>query len=204
VRTKNDFNLENALEIKMEGDYHSSDKFHEAAYDAYMTGFIFVKMSTFIGKERDLLFKGIENFDHLSDFVNYLYIMQNDTHLCLDDNENPIQDRSHIFHVSNFPSVEVKNDDIRKLFKKYGRIKIDWIDDESTFVSLDDKEKSIECLEELSTSDTFKVVSYDLFRNPVVTQSQISQKKRKRDFEQDSDPLLKKKKVNEDIRCIIS
>jgi RNA recognition motif-containing protein len=186
----------------MEGDYHSSDKFHQAGYDAYMTGFIFVKMSAFIGAERDLLFKGIEKFDHLNDFVNFLYIMQNDTHLNLNAKENPIQDRSHIFHVSNFPSLEVKNDDIRKLFKKYGRIKIDWIDDDSTFVSLDEKEKSMECLEELSTNTTFKVVSYDLFRNPVVIPSQVSQKKRKRDFEQDSDPLLKKKK--EDSQCIIS
>eukprot|EP01080_Neovahlkampfia_damariscottae_P008747 gene8747-695_t len=200
IRTHSDF--ENSIELNMEEDeYHSSDKFHQAGYDAYMTGFIFIKMSEFIGKERDKIFTDLTSIDHLKDFKNYMNVMQNDSYICLDEEENPIQDRSNVFYVTNFPSKNVKNDDIRKLFKKYGRIKIDWIDETSTFVTLDDKQKSIECLEDLASIDTYRVIPYDLHRNPIIPQS--SSKKRKRMVEDKEEEQIFKKKKSES-QCIIS
>ena len=181
-----------------------------------MTGFIFIKLSEFIGKDRDKIFTNLTSIEHLKDFKNIMNVMQNDSHIRLDEEESPIQDRSNVFYVSNFPSKNIKNDDIRKLFKKYGRIKIDWIDDTATYVSLDDKEKSIECLEDLASLNTYRVIPYDLHKNPIITHtsstsstSSSTAKKRKRDIEispddQDNkdDQIFKKKKT--ETQCIIS
>ncbi|XP_075231184.1 poly(A)-specific ribonuclease PARN-like isoform X2 [Lycorma delicatula] len=125
--------------------YKSIDlKYHEAGFDAYMTGLVYLTLGNFLKKTR--LFNKSENCSItdsplLKPYINRLHLMRvQDTHICL-AGPDPTPSREHVFYIT-FPK-EWKYNDINQLFTPYGSIFISWINDTSAWVSLQHREQTI-------------------------------------------------------------
>ncbi|KAL9642791.1 hypothetical protein ABK040_009866 [Willaertia magna] len=121
---------------------------HVAAYDALMTGYIFVKVSHFIGKNRSKYYKSIGNLTHLKEFVNVINLHSSEQNFKI-MKENPKQDRSDVFLLTGM-TQEITNDTINKAFKKYGPIKIYWLNAKYCFVQLKNRGLLKQCIKDVT------------------------------------------------------
>jgi len=161
-----------------------SERFHEAGYDAYITGLCFIAMANRLGdlclasdkqssKAHNNKSQVLPDSPLLSPFYNKLYLMKiADIPYMNLTGEDLKPERSHVFHVQ-FPK-EWKTSDIIHLFSPFGHVFISWVDDCSAFVSLKDRDWSNQVLNNFKSGDlTYRVQSYDDFikskENNVVT-----------------------------------
>ncbi|XP_075266120.1 poly(A)-specific ribonuclease PARN-like isoform X2 [Convolutriloba macropyga] len=112
--------------------YCSGNAAHEAGYDAYMTGCVFVSFLNYIGS----LVKPPKQHvpcssDLLTPFVNKIFLMRIVDLYYMDlSNDDVIPTRDDMFYLT-FPE-QWKTRDIVKLFEEFGTFtKINWIDDTS-------------------------------------------------------------------------
>ena len=124
-----------------------SERYHDAAYDAFVTGLCFlgmldrlaslVKPDTARTNSKKFLFSNSEECVSLAKpFLNKLNMMRlPDIPYMNISGEDIIPNRDHVFYIS-FPS-EWKAGDLLNLFSpSFGPIQITWIDDTSAFISL--------------------------------------------------------------------
>lgn len=121
--------------IKLEcEDYDiENKKLHEAGYDAYLTGFCYLRMLHYLES-----FNSSKNA--LVDFyLNKIFLMKT-YDMTFIDLKNPQEDpkRDNVFYVEFPPSWETQ--DIYDLFTPFGGIFIAWIDEKSAFVALQNSE----------------------------------------------------------------
>eukprot|EP00945_MAST-04E_sp_MAST-4E-sp1_P006643 g6643.t1 len=118
--------------------YKTAEFHHEAGYDSYMTGVVFLKLMLAKGySPRDIRSLGAsESLD--ASFHNRLYLMRMGGR-CIDlAGANPDPDRSNWLHVTGFP-LEAQTHHIMNCFKPYKGKRVYWLDDENLFVEfLDD------------------------------------------------------------------
>uniref|UniRef100_A0A8D8RCG3 Poly(A)-specific ribonuclease PARN n=1 Tax=Cacopsylla melanoneura TaxID=428564 RepID=A0A8D8RCG3_9HEMI len=123
----------------------SNEKYHEAGYDAYITGLVFLSLSHYLqshppgggggGGETSPslplspLPDQYRNKLHLMRLTHYPYVDLKGT--------EPTPDLSHVF-VVNFPATW-KSNNIADLFSSYGPVNISWISDKAAFVALHKK-----------------------------------------------------------------
>ena len=167
------------------GYCQEEEKYHEAAYDAYITGLCFIAMSNRLVLHfpplyfEDLLLrfgqlvsagekKAVEKTCVLPDnvilkpFYNKLYLMKSDIQYINLAAEDIVPDRSHVFHLT-FPA-EWKTADIIHLFSPFCHVFVSWIDDTSAFVSLKDKDWANQILPTLqSRAQACRIQSYEDF-----------------------------------------
>nr|CAG4714650.1 unnamed protein product [Naegleria fowleri] len=116
---------------------------HVAAFDAFMTGFVFMKVSQIIGTNRNKLFHGISDLSHIKEMVNIINVMNCDHNFKL-LKPNPLEDRSDLFLLTGL-TQEITNEHIKNAFYKYGMIKIFWINARYCWVKLMNKTSADLC-----------------------------------------------------------
>jgi poly(A)-specific ribonuclease len=126
-----------AVELDQEfSRYKGSEKLHEAAYDAYITGLSFISMANYLGSFQDPPKSRISPESTLvSPFVNkiFLFRMEDIPYLNL-AGEDLTPSRDHVFFLT-FPNTW-KYGDILDLFSPFGFVYVSWVNDVSAFVSL--------------------------------------------------------------------
>ena len=130
-----------------------SDKYHEAGYDAFVTGLCFIGLSNRLGalsQDRDARHpksgepRVLPDSPLLSPFLNKLNLMRmaDIPYLNLDGAEVE-PERGHVFHVT-FPK-EWKTSDVASIFSgSVGGVQVSWIDDSTAFVALHHRELAIQ------------------------------------------------------------
>ncbi|CAL1547260.1 unnamed protein product [Lymnaea stagnalis] len=135
--------------------------FHEAGYDAFVTGCCFATMANYLGK----LQATPENFtlpssQLIQPFINKLFLMRiaDIPYLNLDGPDLEVS-RDHVFHIT-FPK-EWRISDLQSLFQPYGNIQISWLTDTTCYVALYKKENAKIAMKALSQDmGTYHIVSY--------------------------------------------
>jgi len=140
------------------------DKYHEAGYDALITGLCFIAMSNRLGQHCSQGEKGKEgrvlpDSPLIQPFLNKLYLMRiNDIPYINLAGEDLVPDRSHVFHIT-FPK-EWKSSDIIHLFTQFGYVFISWLDDTSALVALKEKELAGTVMPVLQASGAYRLQTY--------------------------------------------
>ncbi|XP_014477829.1 PREDICTED: poly(A)-specific ribonuclease PARN-like [Dinoponera quadriceps] len=114
----------------------TTEKLHEAGYDAYITGLCFIALSNYLGTitepENAVT---LPDFSSLNPFLNKLPIGRlKDVPYVNLVGKDPNPSRDHVFHIT-FPK-EWKKTDINKLFSPYGGVHISWLTDTTAYVAL--------------------------------------------------------------------
>jgi len=144
-----------------------SDSYHEAGFDAYITGLCFIAMINRLGMlagqgTKYKTGRVLPDDPLVQPFLNKLYLMKiADIPYINLAGEDLTPDRSHVFHIT-FPA-EWKTADIVHIFSSFGYVFISWIDDTSAFVSLKEKEMALQVLDVLKSSSTFRIQTYKDF-----------------------------------------
>ncbi|KAL1453030.1 hypothetical protein WDU94_007206 [Cyamophila willieti] len=122
----------------------SNEKSHEAGYDAYITGLVFLSLSHYLqshppgGGEGGGGTSPIPHSSLLDPYRNKLHLMRLTHYPYVDlTGIEPTPDLSHVFVVT-FPSTW-KSINIADLFSSYGPVNISWISDKAAFVALHKK-----------------------------------------------------------------
>ena len=139
----------------------SSEKAHEAGYDAYITGLSFLSMANYLGSFQDPPKVNIlPDSSLVLPFLNKIFVMRMEDVPYLNlagPDLNPSRD--HVFYLT-FPS-DWKQGDILDLFNNFGFVYISWIDSTSAFVSLARREYASKVLQLLDCKgECYTIVSY--------------------------------------------
>ncbi|XP_047109506.1 poly(A)-specific ribonuclease PARN-like isoform X1 [Schistocerca piceifrons] len=167
-----------------------SDKYHEAGYDAYVTGLCFLTMVQHLGLKLTSEKLLLSASPLLKPFFNRLYLMRVLDHpfISIDENE-PELPRDHVFHVT-FPK-EWKTHDVIQLFSPFGRVFVSWLNDTSAYVSLENRDQAKLVLRTLTQSDTYRVIPYK--RHQMLKQPSPPSKK------QQTKPSMKRLRTEKDM-----
>ncbi|XP_070530991.1 poly(A)-specific ribonuclease PARN isoform X2 [Cardiocondyla obscurior] len=157
----------------------STDKLHEAGYDAYITGLCFIALSNYLRVTwtpflGDLLITGSPL---LSSLFNKLPIarLKDFPYINLVGND-PNPSRDHIFYLT-FPK-EWKHGDITNLFSPFGGGYVSWLSDTSAYVGLYRREQAGAVMPKLSKGFQYKIQKYT--EHQATLQTEVSSKDRKR------------------------
>jgi len=137
--------------------YANGDSLHEAGYDAFITAVLFANLAHHLGKQESVDYPILPTHDLVVPFANKLNLMRSDAFLTL-SGPDTIPDRSHVFHVSGFPPT-TKTHDILEYFKKYGKLHINWIDDTSVFLVMDQHTFSLEVNQSILETEDYTVIT---------------------------------------------
>eukprot|EP00092_Neocalanus_flemingeri_P106421 GFUD01136549.1.p1 GENE.GFUD01136549.1~~GFUD01136549.1.p1 ORF type:complete len:612 (+),score=182.67 GFUD01136549.1:44-1879(+) len=141
-----------------------SSNFHEAGFDAYITGLCFIAMSNRLGLlcgagDKTKAGRVLPDSQLVHPFLNKLYLMRiADIPYMNLAGEDLKPDRGHVFHIT-FPA-EWKTADLVHLFSSFGYVFVSWLDDTSAFVSLKEKEMAPQVIEVLKSSSSYRIQSY--------------------------------------------
>jgi len=152
-----------------------SSSFHEAGFDAYITGLCFIAMSNRLGLlcggDKSKAGRVLPNSPLVQPFLNKLYLMKiADIPYINLAGEDLKPDRGHVFHLT-FPP-EWRTPDIVHLFSSLGHVFVSWLDDTSAFVSLKEKEMAVQVLDEVKSTTTFRIQSYQNYAASKLASSQ--------------------------------
>jgi len=154
---------------KFSGSGYKADSasFHEAGFDAYITGLCFIAMSNRLGLlcgtgDKTKAGRVLPSSHLVQPFLNKLYLMKiADIPYINLAGEDLKPERSHVFHIT-FPK-EWKTPDIVHMFSSFGYVFVSWQDDTSAFVSLKEKEMAPQVLEVIKSGSTFRIQSYQSY-----------------------------------------
>jgi poly(A)-specific ribonuclease len=135
-------------------------KYHEAAYDAYITGLCFITMANHLGSlQKPEVNPVLSSSPVLNPYMNKLFLsrVQDAPYINL-TGEDPVVPRDHVFFVS-FPK-KWKTYDLRQLFSPLGSVFIAWLSETSAYVALNDHDKASLVPKTLTHSDTYTVMTY--------------------------------------------
>ncbi|KAK6624118.1 hypothetical protein RUM44_010976 [Polyplax serrata] len=145
--------------------YHYTDKkYHQAAYDSYMTGLAFLSMLNDLGLNIESL--------SLQNYVNKLSVRKmHDISYMNIGGKDAEPDRRGVYHLT-FPK-DWKRDHITGLFKNCGFVNISWINNTSAFIKVkSDFIKEVETTL-MNSNSNYKLCTYAEFRNSNVLQNEL-------------------------------
>ncbi|XP_021925751.1 poly(A)-specific ribonuclease PARN-like isoform X2 [Zootermopsis nevadensis] len=149
---------------KSEEDGHGysslDDKYHEAAYDAYITGLCFITMANHLGSlQKPEVNPVLPSSPLINPYMNKLFLLrvQDSPYINL-IGEDPVVRRDHVFFVS-FPK-EWKTYDLTQLFSPFGSVFVAWLSDTSAYVALHHRNQASLVRKTLTQSDTYTVMTY--------------------------------------------
>jgi poly(A)-specific ribonuclease len=161
--------------------YHlDNPKEHEAGFDSFLTGYIFLVISKYLKVKFESKF---EKGKELAPFLNRIALQRISTPYIYLTGQEPHPCRSHVFHIK-FPSTWLTAD-IQDQFKNYGPIQISWVDSTTAFVSLYNRENSSCVIKTIAKPNGFQIESFDEFHRK---QNQTQAHKRKKE-DSDTEPL---------------
>lgn len=134
-------------------------RYHEAGYDAYVTGKCFLSLLQSLGRHAGGggAARVLPSSPLLQPFLNKLFLMRipDTPYLDLAGPDPPIA-REHVFHLT-FPK-EWKTADLINLFQeRFGGVQVTWIDDTSAYVALREREQAGQVVATLGGSAEFTI-----------------------------------------------
>lgn len=108
--------------------YVDGDAYHEAGFDAYATGAVFIALANKIGCGARVDF----NHEELSPILNRFFVMHYDGLLNLAGPDD-VPDRNNVFYLREL-TKEVKTNNLVDLFARFGKIRVKWTGDTTAFV----------------------------------------------------------------------
>lgn len=150
------------------GYSYGKEKYHEAGYDAFVTGMCFISMTKYLSRfsaDRDgsSLLSRPERSELIQPFLNKIFfsIARDIGYMNLggDDIE---PDWNHVFHLS-FPS-SWKTADIRNIFSLFGDVQIEYIDDTSAYVKLANAAHAGYVMSSLNCSSVYSIMPLKQFK----------------------------------------
>uniref|UniRef100_A0A1E1XV00 Putative polya-specific ribonuclease parn n=1 Tax=Amblyomma sculptum TaxID=1581419 RepID=A0A1E1XV00_AMBSC len=138
-------------------------KFHEAGYDALVTGLCFVGLCHQLGKSKDHATELKASSPILKPYINRVHMMFSPDIPSLNMAGNEvIPSRSHVLHIT-FPT-EWRANDLYQLFCSFGQIVIHWINCTQAFVAMASSPLATQALKKLggkaSSHDPYRLQSY--------------------------------------------
>ncbi|XP_046483955.1 poly(A)-specific ribonuclease PARN isoform X2 [Neodiprion pinetum] len=131
------------VDVVPDRSYTSSvEKYHEAGYDAYITGLCFISLSNYLGTlQTPEISVVLPDSPLLNPFINKLLITRLKDFPYIDlTGKDPNPRRDHVFHIT-FPK-EWKLSDISQLFSPFGGIYVSWLTDTTAYVGLNRRDQS--------------------------------------------------------------
>jgi len=179
--------------------YNNKAIFHEAGFDAYATGVIFLKMAHQLMKasessQIDLL----PNREFYSPFVNRLNLMYSNLIYRL-DGPDVIPDRSNIFYVYGFP-ISTNTGDLFRYFSRFGSVRIRWLSETEAFVIYDSK---LDRQALISESGQFHFQDFDEFQSRNVISNGHGKRSRTSTTSESNERPLKIQKNNSNGNCVL-
>ncbi|EFN75773.1 poly(A)-specific ribonuclease PARN [Harpegnathos saltator] len=140
----------------------STEKLHEAGYDAYITGLCFIALSNYLGtikQSEDAADEVLADSSLLKPFLNKLPVSRlRDVPYMNLVGKDPKPSRDHVFHIT-FPK-EWKHTDINQLFSPYGGVQISWLTNTTAYVALFRRENTREVMNALSKETVCTIQTY--------------------------------------------
>ena len=99
----------------MYGNYETSGKYHEAAFDAYITGVSYLRLKSFIEAQEG-------NAELVRAMENKIFLFQSDIPLSIDSHD-VMPSKPKLLRVKNFDSG-TKTKDIYDWFRHTGRVRM--------------------------------------------------------------------------------
>ncbi|TRY79724.1 hypothetical protein TCAL_13099 [Tigriopus californicus] len=215
------FHMPDVKAVSVDSGYElESEKYHEAGYDAFITGLCFIAMSNHLGtlsKELGPKPRLMPDSPLLKPFFNKIHLMRiADIPYMNLAGEDISPNRDHVFHVT-FPS-EWKTSDLVNLFSAFGNVQVSWLNESSAYVSLYDPTSAKEVLSALNCSSVYNIMTYGQFKSfeasasltgitPTLAQSKLSfsdsvselkELTKKRSISPDPEPYKRSKSVTDD------
>ncbi|XP_017755530.1 PREDICTED: poly(A)-specific ribonuclease PARN-like isoform X2 [Eufriesea mexicana] len=138
----------------------SEEKYHEAGYDAYVTGICFIALSNYLGSlETPKVSIVLADSPVLAPFLNKLCVARLKDVPYINLVSYDIKpNRDHVFHLT-FPK-EWKSNDIYQLFKPLGSVYIAWLNDTSAYVQLHRRDQLQMAMRIVGKRKTYEIRTY--------------------------------------------
>ncbi|XP_024881595.1 poly(A)-specific ribonuclease PARN-like [Temnothorax curvispinosus] len=156
----------------------STEKSHEAGYDAYITGLCFIALSNYLGiLQNSENATVLPNSPLLNPFLNKLPIARlKDFPYVNLVGKDPNPSREHVFYIT-FPK-EWKHADISQLFSPFGGGYVSWLSDTSAYIGLYRRDQASAVMANLSKGTVCKIQKYA--QHQATLQADVSSEDRKR------------------------
>lgn len=178
IVSKSPFSIPDVIPVEGRSYSISTEKSHEAGYDAYITGLCFIALSNYLGTlERSENSTVLATSPLLNPFHNKVPIARlKDFPYVNLVGKDPNPSRDHVFHIT-FPK-EWKHSDISQLFSPFGGGYISWLSDTSAYVGLYRRDQAGAALRSLSKETVYKIQPYLKYQASL--QNEFSHQDRKR------------------------
>lgn len=148
----------------------STEKYHEAGYDAFITGLCFIAMTQRLAAsmEKAEFAKAVQRPIEsalLKPYLNKLHLMRIiDVPYMNLDGADLVPSREHVFHVT-FPT-EWRSNDLVQLFSPFGPVSLTWLTDSTAYVSLREHVQNAKMvMSTLNCSSIYSIMPYQQHKN---------------------------------------
>ena len=179
IVSKSPFSIPDVEPVEGRSYSVSTEKSHEAGYDAYITGLCFIALSNYLGTlQKSENATVLANSPLLNPFLNKLPIARlKDFPYVNLVGKDPNPSRDHVFHIT-FPK-EWKHTDISQLFSPFGGGYISWLSDTSAYVGLYRRDQASAVMQSLAKETVCKVQKYSNHQASLQTDVSLDDRKRK-------------------------
>ncbi|KAL6446904.1 hypothetical protein ACFW04_001363 [Cataglyphis niger] len=179
IVSKSPFSISDVEPVEGYSYSTSTEKSHEAGYDAYITGLCFIALSNYLGKlqksEKAIV---LANSPLLNPFLNKLPIARlKDFPYVNLVGKDPNPSRDHVFHIT-FPK-EWKHTDISQLFSPFGGGYVSWLSDTSAYIGLYRRDQAGVVMQALARQTICKVQKYSSHQASLQSDVSLEDRKRK-------------------------
>ncbi|XP_034937449.1 poly(A)-specific ribonuclease PARN-like isoform X3 [Chelonus insularis] len=148
------FSLPEIIPVENRSYKVSAEVYHEAGYDAYVTGLCYIAMANYLGSlESTKISTILPDSPVIKPYINKLMIvkLKDFPHIDL-VGDDPTPDRNHVFHIT-FPK-DWKLNNLQQVFVPFGGAYVSWLSDTTAYAGLRCKEKASMLLKKIKKTGT--------------------------------------------------
>lgn len=179
IMSKSPFSIPDVEPVEGYSYSVSTEKSHEAGYDAYITGLCFIALSNYLGTlQKSKNATVLADSPLLNPFLNKVPIARlKDFPYVNLVGKDPNPSRDHVFHIT-FPK-EWKHTDISQLFSPFGGGYISWLSDTSAYIGLYRRDQASVVMQALAKQTICKIQKYSNHQASLQTDVSLEDRKRK-------------------------